>query len=219
MNAFAMYRLPYGDHYARVEQAEGTPRRLLSLNQLNGKRGFVFAPFAPSAEEPVYLIEGPTEVRACPEVPAMDVLAPMSAPGTQPDGYYRLDFANFYAQVQVGTFRKLVLSRCWEHTDAQSPRPEDLFFMACSVYPRMFVALVHISDEVTWLMATPELLLEGGGDNQWRTVSLAGTMDLRAAKCAPWTDASVENGRDHEPSSRQTLPQSFHPEKVACPQE
>ena len=199
MKPFALYRLPYAEQYARVEQAKGTPTRLLSPNQLNGRRGFVFAPFAPCTEEPIYLIEGSTEVHPCPRTEGTAALAPMPEKETTPDGYYQLDFANFFAQVQVGTFRKLVLSRCLELTDTRCMKAEDLFFKACAIYPRMFIALVHISDEQTWLMATPELLLEGGA-NQWRTISLAGTMDMRAAKCAPWTDGVAPADGSREPT-------------------
>ena len=200
MNAYALYRLPYANQYAKVEQVQGSPSRLLSLNQLNGKKGFVFAPFSPSIDEPIYLMEGPTQLLPCPHADGPTTLAPMSEQPTSPDGYYQLDFANFFAQVQVGTFRKLVLSRCIERPVTEGLDAEQLFFKACAIYPRMFIALVHISDEQTWLMATPEILLEGGGNNEWRTISLAGTMDMRAAKCAPWSDMATTEDANHEPT-------------------
>ncbi|MBR5653347.1 MAG: chorismate-binding protein [Prevotella sp.] len=199
MKAFAMYRLPYDNQYARVEQAEGEPLKLRSLALLNGKQGFVFAPFAPSDEEPIYLIQGPTTVAACPEGDGEQVLAPLTERETTPDGYYQLDFASFSSQVLVGNFSKLVLSRCIDIVGNDKHAPEELFFRACVAYPRMFISLVHIPQEQTWLMATPELLLEGSGD-KWRTIALAGTMELRAARCAPQTDQWVTHGQHKEPS-------------------
>jgi isochorismate synthase len=52
-----------------------------------------------------------------------------------------------------------------------------LFEEACRLYPRMFISLVYTPQSGMWLMATPEILLEGGG-HDWRTIALAGTMRL-----------------------------------------
>ena len=52
-----------------------------------------------------------------------------------------------------------------------------LFQKACELYPRMFISLVYTPQSGMWLMATPEILLEGGG-NDWHTIALAGTMKL-----------------------------------------
>lgn len=62
MTAFAYYRLPCEQHATYVAQHVGEPEILSSVAQLNGKEGFVIAPFQPSAECPVVLIH-PDEVR------------------------------------------------------------------------------------------------------------------------------------------------------------
>lgn len=199
MKAFALYRLPYSCQYVKVEQEEGKPLELRSLALLNGRRGFVFAPFAPSDEEPIYLIQGPSVVASCPDGNGEDVLSPLKERETTADGYYQLDFASFSSQVQAGHFSKLVLSRRVDMANDNSHSCEELFLRACLAYPRMFIALVHIPNAQTWLMATPELLLEGGGD-KWRTIALAGTMELRAARCAPHTDQWIADGHHEKPS-------------------
>ena len=56
MIAFAYYRLPYLHHATYVAQHEGEPEVLSSVAELNGKEGFVIAPFAPSSECPVVLM-------------------------------------------------------------------------------------------------------------------------------------------------------------------
>ena len=56
MIAFAYYRLPYLHHAIYVAQHEGEPEVLSSVAELNGKEGFVIAPFAPSSECPVVLM-------------------------------------------------------------------------------------------------------------------------------------------------------------------
>lgn len=56
MIAFAYYRLPYLHHATYVAQHEGEPEVLSSVAELNGKEGFVIAPFAPSGKCPVVLM-------------------------------------------------------------------------------------------------------------------------------------------------------------------
>ena len=56
MTAFAYYRLPYLHHAHYVVQHEGEPEVLFSVAELNGKEGFVIAPFSPSSDCPVLLI-------------------------------------------------------------------------------------------------------------------------------------------------------------------
>ena len=56
MIAFAYYRLPYLHHATYVAQHVGEPEVLSSVAELNGKEGFVIAPFAPSSECPVVLM-------------------------------------------------------------------------------------------------------------------------------------------------------------------
>ena len=45
MTAFAYYRLPYLHHANFVTQHQGEPEVLSSVAELNGKEGFVIAPF------------------------------------------------------------------------------------------------------------------------------------------------------------------------------
>ena len=56
MTAFAIYRLPHEDHATLIRQSEGEPEEFLSCAELNGRRGFVVAPFQISEKQPVLLI-------------------------------------------------------------------------------------------------------------------------------------------------------------------
>ena len=62
MKSFAIYRLPYQKECTLMIQHEGEPLKLKSYTELNGKRGFVMAPFAVSPDQPILLIEA-DEVR------------------------------------------------------------------------------------------------------------------------------------------------------------
>ena len=45
MSSFAIYRLPHEDHATLIRQTSGEPEELLSCTALNGRQGFVMAPF------------------------------------------------------------------------------------------------------------------------------------------------------------------------------
>ena len=179
MPAFAIYRLPHDDHAIMVEQSSGEPEEFLSCTELNGKRGFVIAPFEVKDDQPILLIR-PDVVK---EVPldckkGMTVREyPVADCSQSSTSAYSIDFANYHSQLELGTFRKIVLARCVTETLSETIPPMELFYRACDLYPRMFISLVSTSKSGIWLTATPEILLEGKG-HEWCTIALAGTMKL-----------------------------------------
>lgn len=177
MTAFAIYRLPHEDHATLIRQSEGEPEEFLSCAELNGRRGFVVAPFQISEQQPLLLIR-PDVIETVPiegkfsaaEYSLTSHLSPLTSS-------YAIDFASFHAQLVSGTFRKIVLARCADEETPEAIPPLQLFHRACVLYPRMFIALVSTAKSGCWLTATPEILLEGTAD-AWRTIALAGTMKL-----------------------------------------
>ena len=201
MSAYALYRLPHADSYTALE---GSTQEFTSCVQLNGQSGFVVAPFEVRPDQPIVLIRPdrieergtrlPVSLDSAPE--QFSFLPPPSSPLEN----YAIDFANFHAQLQQGTFRKIVLARCSEQ-QVQSPVDDkELFLRACQLYPRMFIALVHTPQSGTWLTATPEILLEGSGSD-WRTIALAGTMKLEPEQLGGegenvrWSTKNIEEQR------------------------
>ena len=177
MTAFAIYRLPHEDHAILIRQSVGEPEEFLSCAELNGRRGFVVAPFQISEQQPILMIR-PDSVETVPcEADGTwdDVMPREASHHSDPD--YAIDFANFHAQLVSGTFRKIVLARCADEETSEAIAPLQLFHRACMLYPRMFIALVSTSKSGCWLTATPEILLEGKSET-WRTIALAGTMKL-----------------------------------------
>ena len=190
MTAFAYYRLPCEQHATYVAQHVGEPEILSSVAQLNGREGFVIAPFQPSAECPVVLIR-PDEVRDfVPEAQCVDDAKGgrrvQKSPCTEA---YARDYECFHGQLERGVFRKIVLARkSTQHTRLSA---EALFQKACRLYPRLFVALVYTEPSGMWLMATPEILLQGNG-NAFHTMSLAGTQKAPATTIPPLSTKAVE---------------------------
>lgn len=190
--SYAIYRLPCDDHCTLMVQSSGQPLTFLSAAELNGKQGFVVAPFTPSTNEPVVLIV-PDRVERMKIRPISSwPHTPLSGLHEDEHKKYTANFANFHTHIANGEFGKVVLARCSEQTTGEAVGPEELFERACSLYPRLFIALMSTPVCGTWLMATPEILLEGGG-NHWRTISLAGTM--RYAPDIEWSEKNKAEQR------------------------
>lgn len=194
---FALYRLPHADHYVSVTQTEGEAKEFISVAQLDGQNGYVFAPFTVTPQMPVLLIR-PDEVRRVPLKETTSNPLPLGNRQQQTGAQrqrYDLDFASFHAHVKMNEFEKIVLARSVRQYHATQPDSTQLFLDACATYPRMMVALVSIPQCGTWLMATPEILLEGE-DTQWHTVALAGTMPVSSNDDSPlWDEKNIREQR------------------------
>lgn len=192
MNNYAIYRMPYADSCVEIIQHEGEPERLASPFDLNGRRGFVVAPFTQSADEPMLLIR-PDEVKTmavddiCDEKSAESSFGYRNVEGETMRQNYKIDFSSFHSRLVSGEFQKIVLARCATLEKTSDVNLLVLFKRACRLYPRVFVALVSTSISGTWLIASPEILLEGDGTN-WHTMALAGTMTLGKLQ---WSDKNI----------------------------
>ena len=240
MQAYAIYRLPHEDHATIIRQKDGTPVELRSLSDLNGRSGFVVAPFEVKSDQPVVLIEGERKriPLRCPAHPAADIpschLEPSAATchldqakrversldyarddrqendgrddkeervrDGKPSSYYKVDFANYHSQLENGHFRKIVLARCADEDMPAGVEKMDLFYRACEMYPRLFIALVETPQSGCWLTATPEILLDGKAQD-WRTIALAGTMKLEGdqlngeGETLTWSTKNIQEQR------------------------
>lgn len=113
--------------------------------------------------------------------------------GSQSRLRYHIDFANFHSHLQTGEFQKIVLARCCHEPLPAGVSALQLFQKACERYPRMFVTLFSSRQSGTWLMATPEILLDGSGQ-QWRTIALAGTMEVQQGE-PNWSTKNIHEQR------------------------
>lgn len=181
------YRLPYSDTYTEIRH-DGSPLILHSISELQGVKGFVIAPFHVSEDTPLVVI--PAEGAHIAELPCQDnsvsaegslkdagthALSSDTVPAIAPmSEAYKLDFERFHNAIASGRFAKLVLAR----TSRQTLPTDDLdtlFRHYCSAYPRAMVMLFSTPQTGTWLMATPEILLDKE-KSLYHTMALAGTM-------------------------------------------
>lgn len=187
MNSFAMYRLPFAKQYVEIEQLDGIPEQLDNIVSLSGKRGFVFAPFQISTETPLLLIHPDrSEIFPLSELSKYQrkyIHPVLLGEDSHLSSYYE-DFSMAINRLRAGEFQKVVLARINRLTVSNPYDIRSLFARACDCYPRMMIVLVYTPQSGTWLVASPEILLESTS-NTWRTIALAGTMPYKEIKNNP----------------------------------
>ena len=186
MTNSVLYRLP-GEtsvcHY--VDNADKDITVVQSVADIPDGNVFVFAPFVASAETPivVFNMQGVRDV-PIDSLAAQNALSDFSShesnttvnAGRQT---YTNDFSVFHEALEQERFSKLVLSRSAAVQLNAAPDCIELFLEASRQNPNCFVALVSTAIAGTWLMATPEILLEQKGQS-YHTVALAGTQKQTA---------------------------------------
>lgn len=179
MTSYAYYKLPYSDHYTLVT-SDSSPMILPDIESISGSVGFVIVPFAHSEACPIVLIR-PDSITRHPipkEMPAENTACVSGeAPESLASEEYMKAFTAFHGAVSNGVFRKLVLARrkAISHDIASADSHLEAFHRACQMYPRLMVMLFSTPQTGTWIIASPEILIEGHGDT-YHTVALAGTM-------------------------------------------
>lgn len=174
--SFVYYRLPHTDKAFR-NKLDNEPEEFYSLTELNGKRGFVIAPFYADKDCPILLLDAEWE-EMCLNDDCSTEARLVNADFEDDMLHYGIDFENYHAQLRDGVFSKIVLARSSRLVATENISPLTLFKRACHKYPRMFVALFDTQRSGTWLIATPEILVSGNGSDM-QTMALAGTMRLK----------------------------------------
>lgn len=180
---FAVYRIPGEKIPCLVTQEEGAVRLIYDLQELNGQRGFVIAPFRPNETCPILLIQsnGPGQ----PLLLADDADAvPRDIPSTDYPSCseeYAECFRTFISALRDKTFEKLVLSRKLTIGKPSAFSPSLAFRAACQRYIHSYIYLCYTPQTGIWLGSTPEIILSGEKDD-WHTVALAGTQPLQDGK-------------------------------------
>ena len=175
--SFVYYRLPHSSQVLRNRLSE-EPEELASLAELNGRSGFVIAPFSQSADYPMLLLPTEWEEFRLADIDGEGVSARLIDADYEAESQrYAVDFHNFHSKLSDNTFQKIVLARSSRLTATERLSPLTLFARACRRYPRMYVALFSTKRSGTWLVASPEILISGNG-GEMQTMALAGTMRL-----------------------------------------
>lgn len=171
---FALYRLPLQTTCHFIDGQKPT-KEVQSLSRLCDIEGFLISPFSTDGCEKTLLIRGNN---LCFELPTNGDYLHIDYHLNNEKSSYTEDFERFSSALRDGDLKKIVLARKpFIQIDYNANETLHFFLKACNLYPRNFVTLWHTSLSGTWLVATPELLLEQEG-NTFRTMALAGTRSI-----------------------------------------
>ena len=107
--------------------------------------------------------------------------------------HYQEIVAKAVAEMQRGSFQKVVLSRKKLVPLAPNFEAVALFDKLCKAYPNAFVSLFSLPSVGVWLCATPELLVSTDENQTFRTIALAGTQAAaQAISQTSWTHKEIE---------------------------
>lgn len=181
--AFVLYRLPGEEQPLQfcMQQDGGS-----SATAGEG-RGFIICRFDKQAR---IIADECRELPATDKFPELPPAQP-DCPATSREEYHRC-FCRYMQELKGdGPLRKIVQART-KDIPASAPDPAGLLHKCCERYPRNFNALFHLPEYGTWLCSTPELLLQGTG-NEWESMSLAGTRPAGTA-----TDWDAKNTHEQQ---------------------
>lgn len=175
--SFAIYRLPGESAPRFLMQESDAPLQLNDIEELNGKEGFVIAPFHISDTHPILLIRPDlTELPKISGHAADDKQAGIEQTEPEEMQKTRYDslFDRFQSSLLEGRLDKIVLSRSKTIPRESTFSAGRSFEEAMRRYIYSYVYLFHTPQTGTWLGSSPEILLTGKG-NEWNTIALAGT--------------------------------------------
>lgn len=203
---FAAFFIPGETSMNFILQQNKSPEYLQHLSELNGKEGFVIAPFKVSETKPIVLIHPDVVLKGEASILSflkkMDLKTPEERcdkpnKSIRTDSFftYQNAFQSFINALHTNICEKIVLSRTFETSIPLGFSAGKTFKIASEAYPEAFVYLCHTPETGTWLGSSPEIILSGKGEN-WQTAALAGTKKV-SLKNEP-VEWDSKNSREQE---------------------
>lgn len=193
------FRLPNDSLVHHLSSSQpATPIR--SMSQIDNTPGYLLAPFTSNDHDPILLIT--PEVEKSFPLPSISQFGPLLFQHNEEESLsnYKASFAQCLEHLKKPSLKKIVLARTLhlQLEDALTNQQlEILFFSAAHQYPQAYVTLIQSPEVGTWLVATPELLLEER-EEKLHTMALAATLPIQeGAKLTPeqWSDKNREEQR------------------------
>lgn len=159
------------------------PLSISDLTEIGETAGYIFAPFDIQGQHPTLLF--PAETQETWEIPDASTSLHLSYTDNTAESLkqYSEAFGKSMEYLQQSIVEKIVLSRTWVlqfSAPLSLAEYRQLFVAACHGYPHSFVSLIFLSDHSSWLIATPEVLLETVPEG-FHTMALAATMSIEEA--------------------------------------
>lgn len=154
------------------------PGKEMELADLNGQTEFIIKPWKGKA----FILD------------SSHTLQKVKFPKQTSKEDYRSSFSKYLDAFQSGSLQKAILSAVIREKKPVGFDPLGYFFRLCESYPNAFAYLLYHPNSGTWCGASPEILLEGSGE-QFSTVALAGTQPTNASQKYDWGEKELE---EHE---------------------
>ncbi len=172
---------------------------LNQFNQLNGEKGFVFAPFRITETSPVVLIKPVLFSENIQETEEIDIkqFRPFEMRVEQNETYrflskeeYLRSIRNTVSEIKNGALSKVIISRRIPVARNHHSLGE-IFLNMNEQTPNAFSYLLNLPIAGIWMGATPETLLHSE-NNIFETVSLAGTQNRHTGSDYAWYTKDIE---------------------------
>lgn len=188
---FVVYRNP-GENTLQFVAAEDDAIFLFDdLEELNGREGFVIAPFGTSRHSPIICMDAAETSLEYPSESPFPIQEDHTG-FAKISPRYKKRFHWFMEPLIDGAMDKIVFSRQLKITRPEDFSPGKAFMKACYRYPQSYVYILHTPITGTWIGSTPELLLTGE-KGEWLTVAVAGTQPMIQGKLPTvWSEKNYE---------------------------
>lgn len=198
--AFVTYHLPEKhDIHISLFKPDGI-KRLKKPEMMNTSKGFVFHPFEETESQPALFLVPlvsftntniPADVASTHQVTQSH---PVSARNQRPEqeikSIHQSGVKEILRQIETGDLEKAVLSREKFVPGYSIEQGPELFLGLTQTYPNAFVYFLHLPGMMSWMGASPEILLEKK-DNHYHTISLAGTATGNSVSDVTWSNKEV----------------------------
>lgn len=205
--AFASFKLPDEPEVITIIQWKTQPAVISDILSLEGKSGFVFAPFDLDSENPIRIIQPDLVMRgnefddinfrfdpmliesSSREKKIHQTHAPKPVAIKMKEYMHQVD--ELRKMIGESVLDKVVLSRISVEKKPSDFNPTLLFEKLQKAYPDAFVFMIYIDDAGLWFGASPEPLLIMK-DKKITTVSLAGTRLFKTNEAnIPWGEKEL----------------------------
>ena len=173
----SVFRAPRENKIHVIVQNDNNLYTTDNIEDLNGKDGFVIAPFQCNQNTPICLVRADKrwsiDIECTNQASHKNHIAHKYS---YPTKDYQKRFDLFSEALHKGDFEKLVLSRSHINKEINIDL-EKSFLKACTQYQHSYVYFFYTPITGIWMGSTPEILLSNRS-GKWLTVALAGTQSL-----------------------------------------
>lgn len=174
--AFVLYRLPHDDKTFLIKTDKPVSWPHKPDSDIISLKGFLFYPHLPDKQNPVWHLPS-SQIHQLDESALNELQIDFElqqAPElhiTSKDQYQQ-QVKHIQKNIADNRIKKAILSRI--EAQDMDVKPLEWYKKLCNRYPQVMVMWIHIPGQVSWMTATPEILLSYR-DKQLHTMSLAGT--------------------------------------------